>query len=408
MTTSSPEDVHASSRTTSLFKTCFHGVNGISGIGIVSIPYALASGGWLSLILLFIIAIAAYYTGILIKRCMDKDSTIESLPDIGQRAFGDKGRLMVNIAMNCELYLVVTGYLILEGDNLNKLITHVHVDIGGIRIGGMQCFVVLTALIILPTVWLQDLSLLSYVSATGALASTIFLCALLWNGAFDGTGFHYRKGVLFNWKGLPAAASLYAFCYSAHPVFPNLYTSMKNKHQFSNVLLVCFTLCTLIYAAIAVLGYLMFGSEVQSEVTLNLPKGKISSKVAIYTTLVNPITKYALMLTPIVDAIKATIPSSFNKKKASHLVLSTALLLSTVVVALAVPFFGYLMSLVGALLSVSASFLVPCVCYLKISGNYKKFGWDMIVNYAIILMGISIAAVGTYTSLVEIIKHLKV
>ncbi|XP_028754057.1 amino acid transporter AVT1I-like [Neltuma alba] len=405
---SSPEDANVpSSRGTSLFKTCFHGVNGISGIGIVSIPYALASGGWLSLILLFIIAIAAYYTGILIKRCMDEDPSIESLPDIGQRAFGEKGRLMVNIAMNCELYLVVTGYLILEGDNLNKLITHVHVDIGGIRINGMQCFVILTALIILPTVWLQDLSLLSYVSATGALASTIFLCALLCNGAFDGTGFH-RKGILINWKGLPAAVSLYAFCYSAHPVFPNLYTSMKNKHQFSNVLLVCFTLCTLIYAAIAILGYLMFGSEVLSEVTLNLPKGKISSKVAIYTTLVNPITKYALMLTPIVDAIKNTIPSSLSKKKASHLVLSTTLLLSTVIVALAVPFFGYLMSLVGALLSVSASFLVPCVCYLKISGKFKVVGWDMMVNYGIVVMGISIAAVGTYTSLGEIIKHLKV
>lgn len=165
---------------------------------------------------------------------MDKDSTIESLPDIGQRAFGEKGRLMVNIAMNSELYLVVTGYLILEGDNLNKLISHVHVDIGGMRIGGTQCFVILTALIIMPTVWLEDLSLLSYVSATGALASLIFMCALLWNGAIDGTGFH-SKGRLFNWKGMPAAVSLYAFCYSAHPVFPNLYTSMKKKHQFSNV-----------------------------------------------------------------------------------------------------------------------------------------------------------------------------
>lgn len=170
----------------------------------------------------------------------------------------------------------------------------------------------------------------------------------------------------------------------------------------------CFTLCTLVYAAIAILGYLMFGSEVQSEITLNLPKGKLSSKVLTYTTLVNPITKYALMLTPIVDAVKNAVPSRFNKSKASHLLLSTTLLISTVIVALAVPFFGYLMSLVGALLSVSASFLVPCVCYLKISGSYRMFGWDMVVNYSIILMGVSIATVGTYTSFVEIIKHLKV
>ena len=178
---------------------------------------------------------------------MDMDPLIKTFPDIGKRAFGNKGSLMVNIAMNCELYLVITGYLILEGDNLNKLVPHVQVDIGGVRIGGAQVFVLLTAVVILPTVWLEDLSLLSYVSASGALASVVFLCALMWNGAIDGTGFH-GKGNLFNWKGIPSAVSLYAFCYSSHPVFPTLYNSMKKKHQFSNVSIVTYKY-NLVYTA---------------------------------------------------------------------------------------------------------------------------------------------------------------
>ncbi|KAJ6931581.1 hypothetical protein NC652_011334 [Populus alba x Populus x berolinensis] len=41
--------------------------------------------------------------------------------------------------------------------------------------------------------------------------------------------------MLVNWHGIPTALSLYAFCYCAHPVFPTLYTSMKNKRQFSNL-----------------------------------------------------------------------------------------------------------------------------------------------------------------------------
>ena len=61
-----------------------------SGIGIVSIPYALALGGWLSISLLFFIATACYYTGILVQRCMDMDAEIRTFPDIGQRAFGTK------------------------------------------------------------------------------------------------------------------------------------------------------------------------------------------------------------------------------------------------------------------------------------------------------------------------------
>ncbi|PQM43034.1 hypothetical protein Pyn_17670 [Prunus yedoensis var. nudiflora] len=190
--------------TTSFLKTCFNGLNALSGVGILSVPYALSSGGWLSLILLFVIAAAAFYSGLLIQRCMDEDSTIRTYPDI------------------------------------------------------------------------DNLSLLSYVSASGVFASAIILGSIFWTGAFDGIGFHQEGSVPLNWNGIPTSVSLYAFCYCAHPVFPSLYTSIKNKRQFSNVLLLCFILCTIGYASMAVLGYLMFGSTVQSQITLNLPTEKLS------------------------------------------------------------------------------------------------------------------------------------
>lgn len=205
-----------------------------SGVGILSVPYALASGGWLSLILLFAIAFAAYYSGLLIQRCMDFDSGIRTYSDIGKKAFGDIGRIVLSIVMYLELYLVATGFLILEGDNLNNLFPDLVIEIIGLTIGGKQLFVILVALVILPTVWLDNLSLLSYVSASGVLASIIILGSILWTGAFEGIGFH-QKGVLLNWNGIPSAVSLFAFCYCAHPVFPTLYTSMKNKGLFSNV-----------------------------------------------------------------------------------------------------------------------------------------------------------------------------
>ncbi|CAN6588650.1 unnamed protein product [Malus baccata var. baccata] len=369
---------HQTTATTSFLKTCFNGLNALSGVGILSVPYALASGGWLSLILLFLIAASAFYSGLLIQRCMDVDSDIRTYPDI--------------------------GFLILEGDNLHNLFPGVELDVAGLRIGGEQCFIIVVALIILPTVWLDNLSLLSYVSASGVLASAIILGSILWTGAFEGIGFHQR-GTPLKWNGIPTAVSLYAFCYCAHPVFPTLYTSMKNKRQFSNVLLLCFILCTICYASMAVFGYLMFGSTVQSQITLNLPTHKISSKVAIYTTLVNPISKYALMVTPVVNAAKKKFPSHYNKRLIGMLA-STTLVISTVVVALAIPFFAYLMSLVGAFLSVTASIILPCFCYLKISGIYRRLGCEMLIIGLILVLSAAVVVFGTYTSLVEIIGHL--
>ncbi|KAJ4832961.1 Amino acid transporter avt1i [Turnera subulata] len=394
---------HPSSGTTSSFKTIFHGLNALSGVGILSIPYALATGGWLSLILLFLTAAAAFYSGLLIKKCMDVDSNITTYPDIGERAFGNKGRILISVFMYVELYLVATGFLILEGDNLQNLFPDMGFEAAGLKLDSRQTFVLIVALVILPTVLLDNLSILSYISASGVLASAIILASIFCAGAFDGIGFH-EKGIPLNLHGLPTAVSLYAFCYCAHPVFPTLYTSIKNKNQFSNVLLICFVLCTFTYASMAVLGYLMFGSEVQSQITLNLPTNKLSSRVAIYTTLVNPISKYALMVTPIVNAAKNWLPGGYNKRSSS-VFIGTSLVISTVIVALVVPFFGSLMSLVGAFLSLSASIVLPCLCYLKISGAYRRLGFDAVAIGSVVVLGVAVMVFGTYKSLVDIIGN---
>ncbi|TYJ08496.1 hypothetical protein E1A91_A11G078700v1 [Gossypium mustelinum] len=400
----SAHHTNTSASTVNVFRTCFNGLNALSGVGILSIPYALASGGWLSLVLLFAIATAAFYAGLLIQRCMDADPRIRTYPDIGERAFGNKGRVIATVVMYIELYLVATGFLILEGDNLQNLLPDVEFEVAGVTVGGQKGFIIIVALIILPTVWLDNLSLLSYVSASGVLASAVILGSVIWTGAFEGIGFQH-KGTLINWGGIPTAVSLYAFCYCSHPVFPTLYTSMKKRHQFSNVLVLCFVLCTICYTSMAIFGYLMFGSDVQSQITLNLPTDKLSARVAIYTTLVNPISKYALMVTPIVNATKAWIRYPCDKRVV-NLFVGTTLVISTLLVALAVPFFGSLMSLVGAFLSITASVMLPCIFYLKISGTYQRFNGEFIAVSLIILMSVAVAIFGTYTSVLDMIGKL--
>lgn len=389
---------------TSFLKTTFNGLNALSGVGILSIPYALSSGGWLSLPLLLVIAATTFYTGLLIKRCMEADPYIRSYPDIGEKAFGTPGRLIVLVFMHLELYLVATGFLILAGDNLQNLLPNVEIHVYGVVIGGKQSFVLLVAVVMIPMVWIDHMTTLSYVSATGVLASVVILGSILWTGLSDGIGFEH-KGQLLNWSGLPTAFSLYAFCYCAHPVFPTLYSSMRNQKQFSSVLLLCFGFCTFTYVAMAILGYLMFGSALQSQITLNLPMDKLGSKVAVYTALINPIAKYGLMLKPIVDSMENHF-KSYCRKRSYSLFVRSALVGSSVVVALTLPFFGELMSLVGAFLSVSASILLPCFCYLKISGAYRKIGIELVVISLAMVMGFIILVVGTYTSLTQIANEL--
>ncbi|KAM3208914.1 hypothetical protein ACQJBY_063538 [Aegilops geniculata] len=389
---------------TSFLKTCFNGVNALSGVGILSIPYALSQGGWLSVLMFTTIAIICFYTGILLQRCIDSSSLVKTYPDIGELAFGRKGRIIVAIFMYLELYLVAIDFMILEGDNLEKLFPSVDFHVAGLKIGGKQGFVLIFSLLVLPTTWFRSLSALAYVSVGGIVASVILIAAVIWVGAFDGVGFHER-GVLVHWAGIPTAMSLYSFCFSGHAVFPMIYTGMSNRKMFPTVLLLCFIICTLSYGLMGVVGYLMYGESLKSQVTLNLPSRNLSSSIAIYTTLINPFTKFALLVTPIAEAIEDTL--HVGKNKAVSVSVRTSLVVSTTIMALAVPYFAYAVALTGSFLSSTATMLLPCACYLKIrSRTCRKVGFEQVVCVGIIVVGVGLVVVGTSSSLKQIIQSL--
>lgn len=165
---------------------------------------------------------------------MEANPSIKSYLDIAERAFGVTGRIVVMIIMNSELFLVAIGLLILEGDNLHKLFPKFMIKLGELTANGRQSFVLITALIIFPSLLLTDLGILSYVSATGVFSCLIILISVFCVGLFNGVGFR-EKGTLLNVKNIPTSVSLYIVCFAGHPVIPSMYTSMRNPHKFSKV-----------------------------------------------------------------------------------------------------------------------------------------------------------------------------
>lgn len=55
-------------------------------------------------------------------------------------------------------------YIILESDNLSSLYPNAALNIGGLELDARHLFALLTTFAVLPTVWLRDLSVLSYIS----------------------------------------------------------------------------------------------------------------------------------------------------------------------------------------------------------------------------------------------------
>lgn len=92
----------------------YAGINVLCGVGILSTPYAAKEGGWVGLSILFIFALLSFYTGILLRSCLDSEPGLETYPDIGQAAFGNLGRIFISVCLIDNLSFLMFLKLILS------------------------------------------------------------------------------------------------------------------------------------------------------------------------------------------------------------------------------------------------------------------------------------------------------
>ncbi|GLJ23582.1 hypothetical protein SUGI_0446670 [Cryptomeria japonica] len=401
-------DGHHAKANSSFLQSTVNLVGIMIGLGQLSTPYALEKGGWMSGFLLVGFGIICAYTATIMGRCLKQNTELKNYQDLGQRALGSKGRIITSTFLYVEIFLALVSYTISLGDNLGIIFSNrTHLGLSWVHLPPSRFLTIIAVVMALPSLWLRDLSSLSFLSSGGIVTSLLLFFTVSWAAAFGGVGTK-RSIPSLQMIHIPGISGLYIFSYAGHVVFPNIYRSMKNPSQFSKVIAVSFPLITVIYTGLAFMGATMFGSDIKSQITLNMPRHLIVTKIALWATVITPMTKYALELAPVAMQLESVLPHYLGSKSrmAIRATIGSLLLIIILIIALTLPYFSYVLALTGSLLSTCISIVFPCLFYIKICRSSITIP-GMALNIVLITLGIFFGVVGTISSVQSLFESVR-
>ncbi|KAG7555521.1 Amino acid transporter transmembrane domain [Arabidopsis suecica] len=397
------ELVLEASENSSFLHSVINMVGMLIGLGQLSMPYAVESGGWMSIFLLIFFGILTTYTSHILGNCIRRNPKSKSYSDIGYSAFGSHGRLITSLFIYLEIFMALVSYTISLHDNISAAFPATFSNHGHFPAAKLTAVAVAIAL---PSLWIRDLSSISFLSSGGILMSAIIFGSVVYTAVFGGVTDDGRIPVL-RLGNIPTVSGIYLFSFGGHIVFPNLYTSMKDPSKFTKVSIVSFATVTALYTALAMTGAKMFGPSVNSQITLSLPKHLLVTKIALWATVLTPMTKYALEFAPLAIQLERSLPSTMTDrtKLVARGLMGSSLLLVILALALTVPYFGYVLSLSGSLVSVTIAVTLPAAFYLKICWDgMSKF--TRVANLGFVILGCVLGVLGSFESSKLLVKEL--
>jgi vesicular inhibitory amino acid transporter len=379
-------------------QTIFNSVNTLIGVGLLALPLAMRYAGWIpGLIFFFFAGASTCYTAKLLAKCADVDNSLITFADLAYVSFGPWARILTSMIFSLELLAACVALVVLFADSLDALLPG-----WGLTEWKIVCGIILIPLCFLP------LRLLSFTSILGILCCFGIVLAVI----IDGLIKPYAPGSLRqpatthlfpdNWGTLPIAFGILMSPWGGHSVFPNIYRDMRHPYKYRRGVNITYAFTFSLDLLMAVVGLLMFGDGVKDEVTRNILAGDgyptwISVFIVVCVGII-PLTKVPLNARPIISTLELLLgldPRAMGDAPVTHgcsgltrgilkIVVRVFCLVVFVLLAILVPQFDTIMSLLGAVACFTICLILPCAFHLKLfwhelSYRQKFLDWTMIV-----------------------------
>lgn len=374
-------------------QTIFNSVNTLIGVGILALPLAFDYSGWFLGLLFFIFAaVTTCYTAKLLAKCADVDSSLITFADLAYVSFGPWARIAVSILFIIELLGACVALVVLFADSLSALLPE-----AGLTLDEWK---VVFGILLIPLCFVP-LRLLSFTSILGIISCFGIVVAVTLDGLIkaEAPGSLRQPAATSlwprNWAALPISWGIMMAPWGGHSVFPNIYRDMRHPYKYRRGVNISYGFTFVLDLLMAVVGFLMFGHGVKDEVTRNIllaPEGAgyprpLSIFIVICLAII-PITKGPLNARPIYSTIELTLgldarvtgpiagtdggivnsPSSALARGLYRLFVRIGCCVIFVIVAILIPDFDRLMSLIGAGACFAICLILPAAFHLRLFG----------------------------------------
>ncbi|XP_055523880.1 proton-coupled amino acid transporter 1-like [Wyeomyia smithii] len=419
---------------TSYLETMMHIFKGNVGPGLYAMGQAFLNGGIiaapiLTLLLGIICVHSQHLLLICAKRMKAKLPNSSQLPDFAEtvelcfihgpvrfRRWARAMRLSVNVFICVTQLGFCTVYFGFISNNLK----HIH-DFYGIHLDVRLHMLIILVPILLPSM-IRNLKYLAWCMTLANACMILGICITAYYAVQDLPSISERH-YFSSWRQLPLYFGTAIFAFEGIALVLPLHNAMRNPDDFGRplgVLNVGMAAVTLIFASLGFLGYLKWGDDVKSSLTLNLPKEEILAQSVKVMVSLGILLGYALQF---FIAIQIMLPSVLRRVRWGksypvlvELCFRTAMVLVTFAIAESVLNVGALISLIGALCSTALALVFPPVLQLILGmaesecqpalSNANRIGWFVWTkNLMILVLALFIFVTGTVESLDEI-RHL--
>ncbi|KAI4610829.1 hypothetical protein J4E80_007858 [Alternaria sp. BMP 0032] len=395
-----PEDHLENARPRSGMRSAFMNMaNSIIGAGIIGQPYAVRNAGLVTGTALLIgLTIVVDWTIRLIV-INSKLSGTDSFQATVQHCFGKSGLIAISLAQWLFAFGGMVAFCVVVGDTIPRVLDSMFPSLADMPflwlLTNRRAIMILLILgISFPLSLYRDISKLAKASGLALVSMTIIIVTVVTQAFRVPAELKGQlRGNLIIRPGIFEAIGVIAFAFVCHHNSLLIYGSLRKPtiDRFTRVTHYSTSISLVACLVMALTGYLTFGDKTLGNVLNNFPNDNLMVNIARLCFGLNMLTTLPLEAFVCREVMTNYWFPDEPYHPNRHLIFTTSLVVSALTLSLLTCDLGIVFELFGATSACALAFILPPLCYMKLSQrSWKTYLAGAVAAFGGIVMVISI------------------